>query len=194
MNWIKSLFVSAMLTLSRYMPNQEYAQPQETIQPQVEPEKEMDEWNQWLHHDDVSKEEIDMLYSGDPEQMKMAQEAIRVRQEEFQNFWNDPELRKEVFWGGEMPEVDLNREQRPMHEREGWEDDDDMPETFIGINEVTGELEEIRFDELEEWQNEPNGSELLASEMPGDRGEAGPDEEGSPCPEETLSQPQLQES
>ena len=153
--FIRNLFVGAMLSLSQYIPQHRQAGVlQDTEQGELEPVKQMDEWNSWLHHDDVTKEEEAMLFSDDPEQIKMAQEQIAIRTAEADEFFKSDRC-KEVFQAGYLKDADWTKPQTPMHEREGWEDDD-MPETFIGISPVTGDIEEIAFDELEEWRQPDN--------------------------------------
>ena len=153
MNFLKNLFVSAALTISRYLPNQDQGVLTDTTQGEQEPQREQDEWYDLIHHDDVTPEEEMMLMSDDPKQILQARQQIEKRQAEFQEIWDDVERRREIFQAGYLGDADVNRSQTPMHLREGWEDDDDMPETFIGVNQETGDLEEIGFDELPEWQN-----------------------------------------
>lgn len=152
MKFLRDLFIAAMFTLNRYMPAQDKGITDELVETELEPVKQMDEWDRLMHHDDVTKEEEGMLFSNDPEKIHMAQEQIFQRQAEFQEVWDDKDKLKELFQEPYLKDADFEKPQTPMHEKEGWEDDDDMPETFIGYNE-NGDLEEVRFDDLPEWQN-----------------------------------------
>ena len=152
MQMIKNFLIAAALTMNKYLAPQDQGVLQDTFETEREPVKQLDEWQKWMHHDDVTQEEIDMLNSDDPELILQAKTEIEIRQEEFNAFWSDPEAKREAFWDGEMPEYDPNKEQTPMHLREGWEDDDDLPETFIGYDE-SGNLSEVKFDDLPEWRN-----------------------------------------
>lgn len=155
MSFIKDLMISAMLTLNTFLSPQTRGLLEDSavLVPEEEAKRIEDEWDRLMHLDDVTLDEEEMLCSDDPEQILQAQQQIEERQKEFQGIWDDKEYRKQLFQEAYLKDADLEREQVPMEQREGWEDDEDMPETFIGIDEVSGELHEIRFDQLDEWRN-----------------------------------------
>lgn len=136
---------------------------QKTFEGELEPEpvRKPDEWDRWMHHTDVTEEEQAMLYSGDPLQVHKAREQIEYREMEFAQFWADKDKVRELALKPYLDEVSQGKQPTPMSEKEGWEDDADLPDVFYRRNEMTGALEEIRFADCPEWQNASPSNEPL---------------------------------
>lgn len=149
MNWIKQLLIGAMLTVQSYFPSKEQSlEPIETEQGELNPQRKWTRFDYLIHHDDVTPEEEEDLFSDDPERIMRAEAAIFQRQEEFQEVWDNKELLKEIFQEDYLGAANFDRPQVTT------EDFDELDiEGFEGVNPVTGDLEYIRFDDLEEWQN-----------------------------------------
>ena len=160
LKFFKQLVVSSALVLSSYFRNTDgrhSGDPTELseLDEELEPVRAMDDFDKWFHHDDVTPEEEEMLFSNDPEKILEAHQAITERQEHVNEIYHNKELLRAMIQEPWVKPADMNQEQKPTEEMLGWEDDDELPETFIGYNE-DGDLEEIRFDDLPEWQHGKN--------------------------------------
>ena len=129
MNILKKLFIAAHMTWSSYFPNTKESDVIVEAAEQQEPQPEMNEAQRMMHHDDVTPIEQQMLYSGDPNQIQMAREAIFIREAEVKAWWADKDNRmKDILGHSDFK----NTKTIPMHEREGWEDDS-MPEYYTTV-------------------------------------------------------------
>lgn len=167
---IKQLMVSAMLVLESYFNRnrKSHVLTPSTLEGELEPEpvRQEDDWDKWMHHDDVTPEEQADLFSDDPEKILSAEARIFERQKEFHEFWNNNQLRRRTFQDAYLKDADLNRPQTPMDDREGWGDEDEKAMTFIGIDPLTGELGEVYFDSIPEWRNVITIPEETSTEVP----------------------------
>jgi len=146
---VKKIALAFMLTMQSFLTPNTRSSQEIAIEEQEEPARQWDDFDRWLHHDDVSQQEIRDLFCDDPERIAQAQEQVFARQQEFLEFWNNTEERNKLMM---KPITDAMGERRatPMDQRPGWEDDE-LPETFTARNFDTGELEQVPFDEKEGW-------------------------------------------
>ena len=156
MKLLKNILVSAMLSIGSYFPSKEReledTESSMQIDGQLEPRRVMDEWDEMLHHDDVTEQEIEELFSDDPEVVMARELEVLQRQAEFLQMWNDKDTRREKFQSAYLKNANLDRIQRTMDQLSGWEDDDHMPESFLSYDDE-GNPVFVRFDDLPEWRN-----------------------------------------
>jgi hypothetical protein len=102
-----------------------------------------------MSHDDVSREEQEVLFGEDEEARRQAELAVMKRQIEFNNMWNDTEFRRKAFQQAYLKDADFSKPQTATELFDAQEVD----ETFVGVNEQ-GDLVETKYEDCEEWRHQ----------------------------------------